>query len=238
MLVSLDGYAYISLNITRIGIVNHIGDGFLDSQLDLVGKPGFHVQGCRGRLHKGIEFRDFAHLVNQCEGFAKDDRLLLRRVLDGQQGEVIALLGTINKTIHPIGQCSNEVFRCIGFILNAIPQSLFNTLQPKLLVAFVHCFGEAVGVKEQALARQQHGFLRGINHVVHHAQRQMGLGRQLFGFLADNEGLVVAGIAIAQTSRRQIEHANEHGDEHVLLVALASGLVQRLHDACWIALMR
>ena len=37
------GYVYISLCTIRIGIVNHIGDGFLDGQLDLVGKPGFHV---------------------------------------------------------------------------------------------------------------------------------------------------------------------------------------------------
>ena len=63
-LVGLNGHAYIVFSIIWIGIINDIGDGFLDGQLDLVGEPGFHVQGCCGRLHKCIEFRDFAHLIN------------------------------------------------------------------------------------------------------------------------------------------------------------------------------
>jgi len=63
-LISLNSYAYFALSIILIGIIDDIGNSFFNSQLDLVGKPGFHVQGRRGRLNKRIEFRDFAHLIN------------------------------------------------------------------------------------------------------------------------------------------------------------------------------
>ena len=41
----------------------------------------------------------------------------------------------------------------------------------------------------------------------------------------------MAGIAVAQTTRRQVEHADEHRHEHVGVVASARGLVDGLHDA-------
>lgn len=92
-------------------------------------------------------------------------------------------------------------------------------------MAFVHCLSQAIGVKEYALTRLQYGFLSGVNHVVHHAQRQMWLGSQLLGFLADNKWLVVTGIAIAEPSGGHVKHPDEHGDEHILFVALTGCFV-------------
>ena len=42
----------------------------------------------------------------------------------------------------------------------------------------------------------------------------------------------MAGIAIAQPPCRQVEHADEEGDEHIGLVVLTQQLVQYLHDVC------
>ena len=49
-------------------------------------------------------------------------------------------------------------------------------------------------------------------------------------------GQLVPGIAVAQVARRQIEHANEEGDEDVGLVVAASRFVEPLHDVCRIVL--
>ena len=57
------------------------------------------------------------------------------------------------------------------------------------------------------------------------------------GIGADDDGMVVAGVAVAQTPRGQVEHTDEHGDKHVRLITLARCFVDSLHDTGRIVLM-
>ena len=98
-------------------------------------------------------------------------------------------------------------------------------------------FGKPVGEKEKHVARNKVCLLRDINHILNHAQRQIGLGRQNIGFLADDKGTIVSRVAVAQLARRQIEHTDEKCDEHVRLIALRNIFVQRAHDTVRTALM-
>ena len=41
---------------------------------------------------------------------------------------------------------------------------------------------------------------------------------------------VVGGIAVAQVARLQVEHTDEQRDKHIVVIAVANGLVHGLHD--------
>ena len=81
--------------------------------------------------------------------------------------------------------------------------------------------GQSVGVEEDDAVGVDECFLPGEVEVGHDAQRNVWLHGQighLFGF--DDERLVVAGVAVAQSPRRQVEHAQEERHEHERLVAV------------------
>ena len=52
-----------------------------------------------------------------------------------------------------------------------------------------------------------------------------------------DNGVVMAGIAIAQSSGRQVEDAEEEGDEHIRGVGTTEFLIHLFHDEGRICLM-
>ena len=86
---------------------------------------------------------------------------------------------------------------------------------------------QSVGIEEQRTVGSNLRFLEGILIVFENANGQI---RYYFKSVIIDEWCIVTGITIAQTSCRQVEHANEQGDKHIRTVALAGGLVNCLHD--------
>ena len=56
--------------------------------------------------------------------------------------------------------------------------------------------------------------------------------------MGDDNRRVVSATAVAQTTRRQVEHTDEHGDEDVRVVTLTRRLIDGLHDTGRIGFMR
>lgn len=91
--------------------------------------------------------------------------------------------------------------------------------------------GQSVGIEEDGGPRGYVGLDGPELCIVHHANGVAGLQGQLGGAAVGQEqrGFVTA-IAIDEMARRQVEHADEKGDEHEGIVMLDHGGVHLQHD--------
>ena len=102
-------------------------------------------------------------------------------------------------------------------------------------VLAVGCFGDAVGVKEQRVARLEVVSLLLVNRIFHGGHDYARLARNKFGraVFVSYHGRVVASRGKVDMARAQVDNACPHGYEHVQAVALGKsvvGLAERIAD--------
>ena len=177
------------------------------------------------------------HVITQVDLLVENMGFVVAVVMYCEHRQVIALLGTIDKSISLFMHGCHQ-YRGRGLALfQARLSSVDDPLQAEQVVIGVGCLGQAVGIEQQCGFLRQLMFLQNILEIFNHTQRQIGIHWQSYHATIEDEWSIVAGIAITQTARRQVKNADEHGDEHIGLVAVAGGLVDARHDACWVALV-
>ena len=119
--------------------------------------------------------------------------------------------------VHPL----NHLF---GRIIAVTGQRLLYALDAKLLVGGILGLGQSVGVEEDGGVFLDDGLLHlefKFGEQAYWDVRNDGQGHWLRRGVGDEVGNVMTGVAVAEPSGGQIEHADEEGDEDVLLVAIA-----------------
>ena len=79
-------------------------------------------------------------------------------------------------------------------------------------------------------------FLHGVVPLRDSADGQVGVYSQGCCRFIDDYRWLVTGVAIAQHTRRQVEHTDEECDEEVVLVVFGKGVVHCRDDAVWLGL--
>ena len=146
----------------------------------------------------------------------------LWRVLDGEHRQVIALFLLIHELVH---LTAHHVDHFLGSSLCGLCKNLFDSADAELLVGNVFGLGQSIGVEEDRGVFIQNCLLRLEFEVFEQANgniRYHGQGSDLLvAIRLENVRYVVAGIAVAEPSGRQVKHTDEEGDEDVFLVAFA-----------------
>ena len=114
-------------------------------------------------------------------------------------------------------------------------EHLFDAIQAELLALCVESLGESVGIEEERAVHGQLALLFLECEVGEHADGQVRLHGQLAdgdtsGVFGEDQRCFVAGVAEAQSSRRQVEDSDKERHEHIALVVVAELLVDGLHD--------
>ena len=92
--------------------------------------------------------------------------------MDGQHGQIVALLGIAHKCVDCLGDCSQDLLRLLAV---ACSKNSFHALQSKQLPLCVHRLGQSVGIEEEGGAGHDSGLLDNILHIVEHANGQVGI---------------------------------------------------------------
>ena len=92
--------------------------------------------------------------------------------LDGEHGEVVALLGLADKGVDGSGHAVDNAF---GSEVAVFVQLFDNTFIAKKLMIDILGFGETVGVGEDDVARTDGGLLEGVGPFGHDADGDVGV---------------------------------------------------------------
>ena len=149
-------------------------------------------------------------------------------VLDGQHGEIVALLGVADKGADGPAHAGDEVCGSVGGRMLA--GHVDDAVQSEQFVVDVLGLVQSVGVEEYGgLWCDGHLLLRELP-AGHDAEWQVGVDGQLTDGVGNHQRRVVAGVAVVQQTVVQIEHADKGGDEHVGLVAFGQRVVEGYHN--------
>ena len=127
-------------------------------------------------------------------------------------------------------------YQLLGSCISALRQAIEQPLPTKLQMFLVHGLGHAIGIEQQSGTWRQQAFLCLECEVIDDSQRQIGFYIEPLRLaICHQDGSVVAGIAITQTSSGQVKHPDEQGHKHVTFVVSAARLVEGPHDLRWVA---
>ena len=114
---------------------------------------------------------------------------------------------------------------------------LHHSFHAKLRSVDVFGLGQSVGVEEYRRLWLDDDLLQGITPSVHHTERNIRLDGQHSDALSDEHRGVVAGVAVAQTTRWQVERAEETSDKHIRFVHFRHRVVHQGQNAAGVGLV-
>ena len=148
------------------------------------------------------------------------------RVFDGEHREIVALLGVADELVDSVGHRANQrLWRGVLFGLGG--EDGRHTILSELVVSSVFGLGQSVGIEEDGRAGRHHRFLFHELPVREGAYGQVRLDGEA---VALDVRRIMAAVAVRQSAGSQVEGADEEGDEHVVVVALADVGVHGLDD--------
>ena len=226
----------------RIGVGHDVHHSLFQGEVQTHGILHIKAQFLTDTFHKLCELRDGLHIVRQRERALQHNLPLYLFIVDGQHRQVVALLGIAHKFLHGTRHLVNE-FLYTFILLIGLSQYL-HALLAKLLEVGVFSLGESVRIEEDDTMWFDDCFLSFKLMIGHDAQRYIRHHRQRMNILSrgirssggasvlDDQRSIVAGVAIAQAARRQVENTEEQCYEHHRLVGIRHRLVHQVHDAC------
>ena len=155
---------------------------------------------------------------------------LLLEKLYGHHGQVVALLGIANELVDGFGHPGNQL---VGLMLAAVECTaghVGDALHLELGLVGIHSLGESVGKEEDGGAAVDLCLLQGELPFGPEADGDVRVAGQLSNASADEQGGIVAGVTVMQKTCGQVEHSNEEGHEHVVLIHVGNRLVHDGHD--------
>ena len=145
----------------------------------------------------------------------------------GEHCQVVALFRPFCETPDFIPDALDQrlgVRSCLTF------KYLYHTRFRELLARDVLRLGHAVGIQEQRGAGRQVALLRLEIDAFEHAHREVCDDRQVLRISRNDDGVVVACVAVSHMSGLKIQHSDEEGHEHIGLVVAAGCVVDGPHD--------
>ena len=93
----------------------------------------------------------------------------------------------------------------------------------------IHRLGQSVGEEEDGGARTNRSFFQHESPLRHNTNRDIRLTMQFADISTKKQRSIVAGIAVMQVARRQVEHTDEECDEHQRTVHVNHRIVHHFH---------
>ena len=145
---------------------------------------------------------------------------------DGQERDVVALLGTARVAVGIAGHQSHQLAGREG---RRLAGQLQHAATREGTLVMVAGLAQPVGIEEQRVAGAEPCLLA---FVVPRGQRAHGQVMLDVERLAAQRGALVAGVAVVKGARRQVEHAHEQRHEVAAALLLAQQRIHPRHDGC------